>query len=207
MPGGYSIKANASIPDPPGDDDLGDNLVSESVLLRTHDVKVTTITAPPHGYPNSNVPINVTVRNEGYFRETLNVTLKYDSVLIGFNDTVDLGMGSNITFSFTWYTTSVTPGNYNLTANANVLPSDNNPTGIDDDPGDNTLDDVTVFITIAGDADGDGTVDDSDLSDLNEAYGSKPGDPNWNPYCDFKGDNKVDASDLFDLSKNYGKTV
>jgi hypothetical protein len=60
---------------------------------------------------------------------------------------------------------------------------------------------------IPGDANWDGTVDDSDLSDLNEAYGSKPGDSNWNPKCDFQGDNKVDALDLFDLSKNYGKTV
>ncbi|NIR87986.1 hypothetical protein GWO13_10740 [Candidatus Bathyarchaeota archaeon] len=54
---------------------------------------------------------------------------------------------------------------------------------------------------------GDGTVDYSDLSDLNEAYGSELGDSNWNPNCDFNGDDKVDASDLFDLSKNYGKSV
>jgi len=206
MPGFYTIKANASIP---GDDDLGDNFVSDSVFLRTHDVKVTSITAPSHGYRNSSVPISVTVRNEGQYREAVNVTLQYDTVLIGFNDTIELGMGSNITVSFTWYTTSLTLGNYNLTANATVLPSDTNAAGIDDDPGDNTLDDVTVFITIPGDSNGDGTVDDLDLSELNEAYGHELGDPNWTTYayCDFKGDNKVDALDLFDLSKNYGKTV
>ena len=60
---------------------------------------------------------------------------------------------------------------------------------------------------ILGDVDGDGDVDYSDLSDLNKLYGSKLGDPNWNPNCDSNRDDKVDASDLFILSKNYGKTV
>jgi len=57
-----------------------------------------------------------------------------------------------------------------------------------------------------GDVNGDGTVDASDLLDLSKAYGSEPGDSNWDPNCDFNDDAKVDASDLFDLSKNYGVT-
>jgi len=69
------------------------------------------------------------------------------------------------------------------------------------------IDEYFLGVTVVGDVNGDGVVDDSDLSDLSKAYGSKPGDPNWNPNCDFNGDNKVDASDLFDLSKNYGKTI
>ena len=205
MPGIYQIKAEASIP---VDDDLGDNLITDGLILRAHDVKVTSIAAPSHGYANSSVSIDVTVKNEGYgFREAVNVTLEYDSVLIGFNDTIDLPMGSSITVSFTWYTTSLTPGNYNLTANATVLVSATNPTGIDDDPTDNTLDDVTVFITIAGDVDGNGTVDNSDLFELSQAYGSEPGDSNWDPYCDFNGDDKVDILDVANLGKNHGKTV
>ena len=59
---------------------------------------------------------------------------------------------------------------------------------------------------ILGDVDSDGDVDVSDLFDLNKAYGSKLGKPNWDPNCDFNRDNKADASDLFDLSKNYGKS-
>ena len=60
---------------------------------------------------------------------------------------------------------------------------------------------------VSGDVNGDGTVDKSDLSDLNEAYGYELGDPNWNPYCDLNGDSKVDALDLYSLSRNYGKTA
>jgi len=63
-----------------------------------------------------------------------------------------------------------------------------------------------ISVPIPGDVNGDGKVDASDLSDLSKAYGSSPGDLNWNPNCDFNKDNKVDASDLFDLSKNYEKT-
>ena len=58
---------------------------------------------------------------------------------------------------------------------------------------------------LVGDVNHDGIVDASDLFDLSKAYGSKPGDDNWNCNCDFNLDKKVDASDLFDLSKNYGK--
>ncbi len=62
-------------------------------------------------------------------------------------------------------------------------------------------------MTIPGDVDGDGAVDTSDLFVFNEAYGSEPGDSNWDQYCDLNGDDKVDASDLFDLSKNYDNSI
>ena len=60
---------------------------------------------------------------------------------------------------------------------------------------------------ILGDVDSDHDVDASDLVALSEAYGSKPGDANWNPHCNFNCDGKVDASDLFDQSKNYGESI
>ncbi len=66
-----------------------------------------------------------------------------------------------------------------------------------------------VLVTIPGDTTGDGAVGASDLSDLNEAYGSESGDPNWTTYvyCDLNGDDKIDALDLFELGKNYGESV
>ena len=63
------------------------------------------------------------------------------------------------------------------------------------------------FSNKIGDVNGDGTVNKDDLDELNEAYGSEPGDDNWNPNCDLNNDGKVDALDLFDLSKNYGETI
>ena len=61
--------------------------------------------------------------------------------------------------------------------------------------------------TLEGDVNDDGVVDASDLSYLSKAYGSKPGDENWNPDCDLNWDHIVDASDLFTMIENYGKTI
>jgi hypothetical protein len=57
-----------------------------------------------------------------------------------------------------------------------------------------------------GDVNGDGIIDDKDLSLLQAAFGSTPGMPNWNPKCDLNGDGKVDGKDLAIASMNYGLT-
>jgi subtilisin family serine protease len=60
---------------------------------------------------------------------------------------------------------------------------------------------------ILGDANGDGSVNITDLSLLELAYGSTSTSANWNLACDFNRDNKIDVTDLFILGKNYGKSV
>jgi len=57
---------------------------------------------------------------------------------------------------------------------------------------------------VQGDVNHDGSVDDTDLTLLNLAYGSTPTSANWNPDCDFSQDNMVNAIDLMILGKNYG---
>jgi len=62
---------------------------------------------------------------------------------------------------------------------------------------------------IAGDINDDGTVDTTDLSLLNNAYGStrEPNpSPNWDPTADVNNDGIVNAQDLEILGKNFGKT-
>ena len=58
---------------------------------------------------------------------------------------------------------------------------------------------------IPGDINRDTKVDYTDLFMLAKAYGSKPGDPHWNPNADLNGDNKVDYLDLYILAKHYGQ--
>jgi hypothetical protein len=55
-----------------------------------------------------------------------------------------------------------------------------------------------------GDVDGD--TDLTDLAALLAAYGSTPGDPNWNPAADFDADDDVDLTDLATLLADYGCT-
>jgi len=58
--------------------------------------------------------------------------------------------------------------------------------------------------TVAGDFDGDGDVDASDLSVLILAYGSVSGDLNFKKQCDLNDDDAVDAADLDIFSGMYG---
>jgi len=58
-----------------------------------------------------------------------------------------------------------------------------------------------------GDVNRDGVIDGQDLNLLKASYGSKSGDPNWNPDCDLDGDGKVGLPDLTMASKNYGLTI
>ena len=55
-----------------------------------------------------------------------------------------------------------------------------------------------------GDIDGDGDTDHSDLGALLSAWGSQPGEPNWNPNADLDGDGHVGHSDLGILLGDWG---
>jgi len=209
-PPAYTINATATVlvsaENPTGvDDDPADNTATQYISLKeVNDVAVVSVTAPLRGNVNDNVLIDVEVKNKGSFTETFNVTAYYNETAIvlpnGKNyTTVTLAPAESTTILFTWNTTGVSPGFYTIKAWASKVPDDN--------LFDNTYVDGTVLVTILGDVDGDGAVGTSDLSDLNEAYGSEPGDPNWDVYCDLNDDDKIDASDLFDLSKNYGNSI
>ena len=53
----------------------------------------------------------------------------------------------------------------------------------------------------------DGTVDALDIVTVAEAFGSTPGDPNWDPETDLIEDAVIDISDLTLVAENFGKTV
>ncbi|MGD0979678.1 MAG: NosD domain-containing protein [Candidatus Bathyarchaeia archaeon] len=58
--------------------------------------------------------------------------------------------------------------------------------------------------SIPGDLNNDGKVNLQDLAILANAYGSKPGDANWNPKADIDGNGVVDLTDLVILATHYG---
>jgi len=118
--------------------------------------------------------------------------------------TVTLAGGDSTVLTFTWSTTGLSEGTYIISAVADIAPGEA-------DTADNTYIDDAVSVTapqiIPGDVNGDGTVDDYDLSELCNAYGCMSGDDNWDERCDFNWDDKVDLLDIFILGKNYGKTI
>jgi len=58
---------------------------------------------------------------------------------------------------------------------------------------------------IPGDVNDDGIVDIMDVLIVGLAFGSKPGDPNWNPIADLYPDNLIDVMDLVIVGVNFGR--
>jgi len=173
-----------------------------TIVSPYHDVAIIKVkTNPTIAIRGENVSVEVTTQNQGTYGESFEVQCYANSTLIG-STTIFLSPGQTNTIypPFNWNTTGVTGGRYVIRATAAAVTNET-------DLADNTLIDGNVFVTIAGDVNGDGRVNASDLFDLSKAYSSDPSKQNWNPNCDFNRDNKVDASDLFDLNKNYGKTI
>ena len=61
-----------------------------------------------------------------------------------------------------------------------------------------------VGINPMGDCDGDGDVDNDDLTIVNNAMGSMPGAPNWDMRADVVIDNIIDILDIDTVMANYG---
>lgn len=68
------------------------------------------------------------------------------------------------------------------------------------------IDGYYAYVPILGDINGDGKVDIFDLVILGAAFGSKPGDINWDQRADFNDDSQVDIFDAIMLANNYGET-
>lgn len=62
------------------------------------------------------------------------------------------------------------------------------------------------FLLTNGDVDGDNEVTIGDYAQLSSAFGSVPGDANWDPNADLDGDEEVGIGDYAILSTNFGET-
>jgi len=140
------------------------------------------------------VSIEVVAQNHGTNYENFKIRCYADLTLINESETIGLSPGQLYHITFTW--NALNTGTYKIWAKASIVNGE--IYAVDN-----------AFPAIVGDVNDDRTVNASDVSVLSNAYGSKPGDSNWNPNCNFDGfdgDNKVDACDLFDLGKNYGRS-
>jgi len=150
-------------------------------------------------YQGETVSVNVTVQNRGNYNESFTVACYANSTLIDSEIvTLDpLTESTNVTFA--WNTSGFARGNYYVKAEASPVSGELYTE-------DNTLSTGPVRVKLLGDVNDDGTVDQLDICELSDAYGSVAGDPNWNEEADINGDNMVDVYDSYILSNNYGKT-
>jgi hypothetical protein len=143
-----------------------------------------------------NCSLTVTGADYGEYAEPLNVSAYANNTAISPPQLSDLDTSCSTILTFTWNTTGLAYGNYMVSAYAQPVKNQTDVSG-------NNFTLGMLKVTIPGDINGDGKDNLTDLVLFALAYGSKPGDPNWNPNADIKGDGIVDLYDLYYLAKNY----
>jgi len=93
-----------------------------------HDVAVTKVdVSATRVYKGQLIGVNVTVKNNGEYVETFNVTAYYDANAIGARTVGSLTIGSQLTLNFTWDTISADPDKtYTIRAEATGVPGETN---------------------------------------------------------------------------------
>lgn len=142
--------------------------------------------------------IEVVVANQGTFSETFNVTVYAATAAIETQQVSGLNAMDQTILMLTWNTSELAYGNYTPSAYAWPIPNETNTAN-------NNFTGGVVTVTISGDLNGDFKVSLSDLVLLANSYGSKPGDPKWNPNADINGNGVVDLSGLVTMANHYGQ--
>lgn len=182
------------------------SLRSTSTLV--HNISV--VNVAPHFdmvYAGEFVNTTVEVRNDGGASESFNVTAKFENTTleifgtVGTQEVTDLAAGANVTLTFWWNTTDVTPCvDYTLSAVADVVEGEM-------DVEDNVFVDGIVKIKLQGDVNGDKIVNMMDLVVVARAYGTNEDDPEYDPDLDLNHDGWIDMRDLAIIGRNYGATA
>jgi hypothetical protein len=195
--GAYTISAYAHPVQ--GETHTADNTYIDDIvnILPRPDIAVTNVTASKtligQGYC---MLINVTVKNQGDYIESFNVTAYANATRIQ-TKTITLASRNTTTVTFTWNTTSFAKGGYVISAYAWPVPDETHTV-------DNTFVDGTVQVSKKGDANGDNSVDVLDLMIVARALGTHPSDPKWNPNADVDNDGEIDVLDLILVAKYLG---
>jgi hypothetical protein len=157
---------------------------------------------PTMVYPGRIVTVKVTVKNLGNLTESFTVSTSVDNkIILGSANVENLNPGANVTLTFKWNTTGLTPCHWHFfMANASAVPYEINLSN-------NILvGSVQVKIKMYGDINGDGKVDLADLVQFAQSYYRRIGDPLYNPDADIDGNGFVNLVDLVTLALNYNKT-
>jgi len=200
--GNYSIYAEASVV--PFEANKENNVFYDGIISITpaiiRDVAILNVTAYPSAvYAGRIVNITVLTANNGNMTETFNVKIYANTTVIGVQ-TVNLDPWSNITLTFYWNTSGLTPGdNFIIWAEASNVPGEFNTEN-------NIFTDGYVKIKMLGDINGDGTINVFDIVIWTTAFDSKPGSPNWNSDADMNNDGVIDIFDGVVIGVNFGKT-
>lgn len=132
--------------------------------------------------------LNATFENRGNKIEAFDLTIYANSTAIR-SEQVMLAM-SNCTLSFEWNTTSLTPGNYIISAYVQPLPEE-----VETSNNNDTYESL-IHLFGLGDINNDGTVNMKDVMIAILAFNSFPDTARWNPNADIDSNGHIDMRDI-----------
>ncbi|MCK4478163.1 aryl-sulfate sulfotransferase [Candidatus Bathyarchaeota archaeon] len=197
--GNYTINVAADVV--ANETDTLDNTFTYGVNIRvlSHDVAVVNVTLFKtiigQGYSTF---ANVTVRNQGDYTETFDVTLNVTTMIIDTFTNITLASRNSMSVNFVWNATGYEKGNYTLYAYASLVDGEI-------DLEDNMFT-VWVLVTIPGDINGDSEVNIFDIVTIAGAYNAEQGEPHYIANCDIDGDGDIDIFDIVAAAGNYGES-
>ena len=204
--GYYTMSAQASLV--PHEFNVSNNVFVDGqvlILTQIRDVAILNVTlSRTWTYSGVSVNITVTAANVGQVNESFNVLAFYNMSLLPGVSVVDLAPGAQVDEVFTLNTTGLACDNFTISGQASIVPFEFNTTN-------NVFVDGVLTIRLLGDINGDGKVDITDVATAAKAFGSKPGNPRWNPDADITGieylvpDGVVNIMDIALIAKNFGK--
>jgi hypothetical protein len=160
-----------------------------------HDLGITSIsTSATMLRLGASFTVTVTLKNLGNYTESYSLTLvgtNTTSITIGtMSGSIAPGASTNLNFVMSNFTSK--PGKYTFKATVPPVPSEPANFAFD-----NTLSTPgKIWFVPPGDVNFDGKANIIDLAIIASVWGSKCGDPNWNPFADLNGDCRITILDL-----------
>jgi len=174
--------------------------ITNPSIYDLYDVAIISITHNPDvavAFQGLTTSISVISQNYGMENEEFQVTCYANSTIIG-SQPVILAAGQLTSTNFAWNTTTMTPGNYTISAEASIVPGET-------DTADNIRLDGIIQVRIPGDADFNGIVELDDFVHWVLNVGKTREELSVNAYADFDNNGLVDLSDYPVWVYNLGR--
>jgi PKD repeat protein len=172
-----------------------------------HDLSIQSISLNPNpANLGDKVTVRVAVFNNGGFPESFNLTVSYKlpTTMIGTATNTNIPIGAASPYEFTLDTSHLTPGFYTLIANATVLPSNSNPSGVDNIPANNVM---TSFLQVLPPPSPDFSMTANPSSLMIQAGSNGTSMINLNSIAGFSGSVTLSASVLPNVGTNGPATT
>jgi len=148
--------------------------------------------------------VAVTAADLGDSYETFNVTVYANTTIVASQD-ITLSSEGTANVTFTCDTTGLPLGRYTISAYAWPFQGETNTTN------NNNFTGGFVYVSMVGDLTGptpfvpDGKVDGRDMIAVAKCFGSRLGDPSYNPNCDLFNCGEIDGRDITIVAKHFGE--